>query len=133
LALTYRACGKVREDVRVTRDDLVAYCLAKPGAWLDEPWEEDEVAKVGDKVFAFLGSPDSAEPSVTVKCGRTADDAEEIRRRYPEDASKSAYIGRYGWNAIRLNRAVPDDEIRELVDTSYDAVVNGLPRAKRPQ
>ncbi len=100
---------------------------------MDEPWEGDEVAKVGDKVFAFLGSPDTAESGVTVKCGRTADEAEELRRRYPEDVSRSAYIGRYGWNAIRLNRAVPDDEIRELVDTSYDAVVAGLPRAKRPR
>jgi predicted DNA-binding protein (MmcQ/YjbR family) len=117
----------------VTRDELVAYCLARPGARLDEPWEGDEVAKVVDKVFAFLGSPDSAEPSVTVKCGRTADDAEELRRRYPQDVSKSAYIGRYGWNAIRLNRAVPDDEIRELIDTSYDAIVERLPRAKRPR
>jgi predicted DNA-binding protein (MmcQ/YjbR family) len=117
----------------VTRDELVAYCLSKPGAWLDEPWEGDEVAKVADKVFAFLGSPDAAEPGVTVKCGRTADEAEELRRRYPGDVTKSAYIGRYGWNAITLNRAVPDDEVRELLDASYDTVVAALPRAKRPQ
>jgi predicted DNA-binding protein (MmcQ/YjbR family) len=117
----------------VRREELVAYCLAKPGAWLDEPWEGDEVVKVGDKVFAFLGSPEVAEPGVTVKCGRTAEEAEEFRRRYSEDASKSAYIGRYGWNSVRLNRAVPDEEIRELVDMSYDAIVAGLPRAKRPR
>ena len=32
--------------------DLVAYCLAKPGAVPDTPWEEDLVAKVGGKIFA---------------------------------------------------------------------------------
>ena len=38
-----------------------AHCLAKPGAWPDEPWEADTVAKVGPgergKIVAFLGSP----------------------------------------------------------------------------
>jgi predicted DNA-binding protein (MmcQ/YjbR family) len=40
----------------VTLDELAAYCLAKPGAWPDEPWEGDQVAKVHDKIFAFMGS-----------------------------------------------------------------------------
>ena len=40
----------------MTRDELMARCLEKPGAWLDEPWEGDVVAKVGSKIFAFLGA-----------------------------------------------------------------------------
>ena len=40
----------------MTWEDLLAYCLAKPGAWQDEPWDGDVVAKVGGKIFAFLGS-----------------------------------------------------------------------------
>jgi predicted DNA-binding protein (MmcQ/YjbR family) len=39
----------------MTRDELLAYCLAKPGAWSDQPWEGDYVAKVADKIFAFTG------------------------------------------------------------------------------
>ena len=27
----------------MTWEDLLAYCLAKPGAWQDEPWEGDVV------------------------------------------------------------------------------------------
>jgi predicted DNA-binding protein (MmcQ/YjbR family) len=38
---------------------VLAYCLAKPGAWQDEPWEGDVVAKVADKIFAFVGGLDS--------------------------------------------------------------------------
>jgi predicted DNA-binding protein (MmcQ/YjbR family) len=30
----------------VQRDALIAYCLAKPGAWLDEPWEGDEAREL---------------------------------------------------------------------------------------
>ncbi len=42
-------------------DELLAYCLAKPGAWRDEPWGDGVVTKVGPKIFAFLGVPDGAD------------------------------------------------------------------------
>jgi predicted DNA-binding protein (MmcQ/YjbR family) len=112
----------------MTHDELVAYCLGKPGAAPDEPWEGDLVAKVGGKVFAFLGSG----TGVTLKCGRDADEAAELRAAYPDSISQSAYIGRYGWNSITLDGALPDDELCELVDASYDAVVAKLPRRLRP-
>ncbi len=40
----------------MSHDDVIAYCLTKPGAWQDEPWEGDLVTKVGTKIFAFHGS-----------------------------------------------------------------------------
>ena len=113
--------------------ELTAYCLAKPGAWQDQPWEGDVVAKVGDKIFAFLGGPGPGPVHVGVKCGANRDEADEWVRQYPDDASASAYIGRYGWNSLRLGGAIPDDEVREAVDASYAAVVARLPRAQRPQ
>jgi predicted DNA-binding protein (MmcQ/YjbR family) len=33
----------------MTWDELLAYCLAKPGAWQDEPWGGDVVVKVVSK------------------------------------------------------------------------------------
>ena len=78
--------------------DLVAYCLAKPGAVPDTPWEEDLVAKVGGKIFAFLGGG-----GVGLKCGRDADEAAELRLRFPDTVTVMAYIGRYGWNSIALD------------------------------
>jgi predicted DNA-binding protein (MmcQ/YjbR family) len=113
---------------------LQRYCLAKPGAWLDQPWEGDHVAKVGDKIFAFLGSGGGGSGPVTVgvKCGRTRDEADEWLDRYPDDARVSPYIGRYGWNVLTIGRAIPDAEIREALDLSYEQVVSGLPRSQRP-
>ncbi|MGH3664230.1 MAG: MmcQ/YjbR family DNA-binding protein, partial [Micromonosporaceae bacterium] len=64
---------------------------------------------------------------------RNRDEADELLLRYPDDASVMAYIGRSGWNTVRLGGAVPDDEIYELVDASYDTVVSKLPKSKRPQ
>jgi predicted DNA-binding protein (MmcQ/YjbR family) len=104
----------------VTRSELLSYCLAKPGAWPDEPWEDDVVAKVGPKIFAFLGSEAGHHGSATVgvKCGATREVADEWLARYPGDASVMAYI--------------PDDELLEAIDASYDAVVAKLPKKDRP-
>jgi len=114
----------------MTRAELLAYCLAKPGAWQDEPWEGDVVVKVGPKIFAFLGSgPESA---VGLKCGPTREAANEWLERYPGDASVMAYIGRSGWNSLRAGGAISDDELFEAIDASYDAVVSKLPKKHRP-
>jgi predicted DNA-binding protein (MmcQ/YjbR family) len=114
----------------MTRDELLAYCLAKPGAWQDEPWDGDVVAKVGSKIFAFLGSGPAA--AVGLKCGPTREAADEWLLRYPGDASVMAYIGRSGWNSLRIGGAIPDDELLEAVDASYDTVVSKLPKKDRP-
>ena len=87
--------------------ELLAYCLAKPGAWQDEPWEGDVVVKVSSKIFAFLGSPQAA--AVGVKCGPNRELADEWLPRYP------------------------DDELLEAIDASYDAVVAKLPKRDRPR
>jgi predicted DNA-binding protein (MmcQ/YjbR family) len=114
----------------VTRSELISYCLAKPGAWQDEPWDGDVVAKVGAKIFAFLGS--AAGSSVGVKCGPSREVADEWLLRYRDDASVMAYIGRSGWNTLRINGAIPDDELFEAIDASYEAVVAKLPKKDRP-
>jgi predicted DNA-binding protein (MmcQ/YjbR family) len=112
----------------MTPQDMLAHCLAKPGAWQDEPWEDDVVVKVGPKIFAFLGSG----TAVGVKCGRSREEADEWLTRYPDDASVMAYIGRSGWNTLKLDGAIPDDELLAAVDDSYDAVVAKLPKKQRP-
>ena len=114
--------------------ELIAYCLAKPGAWQDEPWDGDAVAKVGQKIFAFFGSTHgpAARASVGLKCGPGRDTADEWLARYPDDAAVMPYIGRSGWNTLHLGGAIPDAELLEAVDASYDYVVAKLPKKDRP-
>ena len=35
------------------------------------------------------------------------------------------------WNTVELDGSIEDDELREMVDHSYELVVSGLPRAQR--
>lgn len=115
----------------MTREEMLSYCLAKPGAWLDRPWEGDEVVKVGSRIFAFLGAPEG-EARVGLKCGPSREVADEWLHRFPDDARSSPYIGRSGWNTLRLGGGIPNEELIEAVDGSYDAVVAKLPKRERP-
>ena len=114
----------------MTLDQLLDYCLTKPGAWTDQPFGDSVVVKVAEKIFAFTG-----EDAVGVKCGGNRKDdpsADEWLRQYPEDATVMAYLGRSGWNSLRLRGAIPDEELCDAVDASYDLVVARLPRSRRP-
>ena len=51
----------------MTFDELLSYCLAKPGAWQDEPWEGDVVAKVGGRLSETIDGSYSAAVSKTSK------------------------------------------------------------------
>jgi predicted DNA-binding protein (MmcQ/YjbR family) len=105
---------------------LAEHALAKPGAWADQPWEGDHVAKVAEKIFCFLG-----DETIGVACGTRAE-ADEWIAEFPDDASVMPYIGRHGWNTLRVGGAIPEGTLREAIDTSYDIVVAKLPKAKRP-
>lgn len=112
----------------MTPEDLLAHCLGKPGSWADDPWgHEQPVVKVHAKIFAFIGSD-----SVGVKGANSREVADEWLERYPDDASVMAYIGRSGWNSLRFNGAISDDELCEAVDESYVLVAGKLPKKHRP-
>jgi predicted DNA-binding protein (MmcQ/YjbR family) len=113
----------------VDAEQAMRYALTKPGAWPDSPWAEDhELAKVGSKIFLFPGSVDG-QSIITVKNTEAA--VAELKQRYPELAGPAPYLNKRLWVRLRLD-GVPDDEVRELIDDSYDQVVAKLPRAERP-
>ncbi len=115
----------------MTKDELLATCMAKPGAWQDQPWEGDVVVKVAAKIFAFLGgAPEGA--TVGLKCASTREEADEWLHRYPEDTRVMPYIGRSGWNTLRIDGAIPDDELLDAIDASYAMVVSKLAKKDRP-
>ncbi|HWM72612.1 MAG TPA: MmcQ/YjbR family DNA-binding protein [Nocardioides sp.] len=112
---------------------MQAHCLAKPGAWPDNPWDhEHPVIKVGPgergKIFAFLGAT-----GIGIKGGPSREAADEWLQRFPDDASVMAYIGRSGWNDLAFDGAIPDEDLLEAVDESYRLVVAKLPKKHRPE
>lgn len=110
-------------------DDALRYALGKPGAWPDSPWGDNhDLAKVGSKIFLFPGRVED-KSTIIVKNTETA--VAEFKQRYPELAGPAPYLNKRLWVRVTIDE-LPDDEVRELIDDSYDQVVAKLPKAQRP-
>ncbi len=101
------------------RDTVNKICAAFPGATLSDPWGGGHDAwKVCDKMFATIGTmntgvsvktPDIETASLLIEMGR---------------AVKAPYFHR-SWVHLPWG-TVPEDELRDRLETSYSIVRGGL-------
>lgn len=105
-----------------------AYCLAKPGATEGFPFGPGAlVFKVKGKMFALCGV-DSQPLAVNLKC--EPDLAVLLRSRY--SAVKPGYhMNKRHWNTVVLEDELPPELVTELIDISYELVVEGLKKVDR--
>ncbi len=107
--------------------DFRAYCLTKLNATEGTPFGEDTlVFKVGGKMFA-LASLDEVPPRVNLKCN--PEWALDLRDRY-EEVQPGYHMNKKHWNTVELGGAIPDSELRAMIDHSYDLVAARLPKRK---
>jgi predicted DNA-binding protein (MmcQ/YjbR family) len=113
----------------VNRDDVLELCGSLPGAVEDYPFGDGvAVFKVGGRMFALV--PLDASPgTMNLKCDPEL--ALELRARYPGAVRPGYHQNKRHWNTIDLDGTVGDDELREMIDHSYELVVSKLPRAVR--
>jgi predicted DNA-binding protein (MmcQ/YjbR family) len=98
------------------------FALAMPGATEDHPWGES-VAKVGKKVFVFLGVDDGSHPlGITVKLRDAAAHAHALTCPGAEPAGYG--LGRSGWVSVPLEPkgAPAADLLCDWVEESYRAI-----------
>jgi predicted DNA-binding protein (MmcQ/YjbR family) len=110
------------------RDRVMAACGSKPGSVEDYPFgDEVAVFKVAGRMFALV-SLGPAPGSVSLKCdpGLVAD----LRGRYAA-ITPGYHLNKRHWNTVALDGSVPDQEVLELLDHSYDLVLAGLTRTQR--
>jgi predicted DNA-binding protein (MmcQ/YjbR family) len=110
------------------RDDVLAFCAGMTGAFEDYPFGDGvAVFKVEGKMFALV-MLDGDPGFVNLKCD--PDLARELRTRYA--AVRPGYhANKRHWNSVDLDGSVPADELREMIEHSYELVVDGLPQASR--
>lgn len=113
----------------MTIDQLIAYCLQKPGAYIDHPFgPESTVLKVEKRIFAqcfVLKGQDSA----TLNCDR-------MTGQFYRDMLPGVIVRGYHcppvqqpyFNTFPLDGSVPDDLILEMVEHSYATVVGRPPK-----
>lgn len=107
---------------------LRAHCLAKPGTSAEYPFGPGAlVLKVGGKIFAIVAEEDQP-LTVSLKCEPEL--AAGLRETY--DAVAPGYhLDKRHWNTVTLDGTVPDRDVRDWIDDSYDLVVASLPRRTR--
>jgi predicted DNA-binding protein (MmcQ/YjbR family) len=112
----------------MTRDEALGLCAGFPGAAEEYPFGDGvAVFKVGGRIFALVAL-DADPGSVSLKCDPGL--ALEWRARFP--AVRPGYhLNKRHWNTVEFDGSVDDDELREMIDHSYDLVVRRLPRAIR--
>ncbi|UVJ40076.1 MmcQ/YjbR family DNA-binding protein [Arthrobacter sp. CJ23] len=115
-------------------------CLGFPGTFEDFPFgPETSVFKVRAavaggarheaKMFA-LSAMDPDNWSVSLKCEPAL--AEQLRAAHPE-ITGAWHMNKTHWNGVRLDGALPDDMVRDMVEDSYDLVVATLSRKQQEQ
>lgn len=107
-------------DIEQYRD----YCLAKPGVTEGTPFGENIlVFKVMNKMFALTDIDQFI--SINLKCD--PDRAIKLREEYT-DIKPGYHMNKSHWNTITVNGDVSDVLLFELINHSYDLVVDSLPR-----
>ena len=110
-------------------DTLRDYLLNKPGATEDFPFDSVTlVIKVCGKIFALTNI--TADPlRVNLKCDPLK--AEYLRENYAA-VLPGYHMNKRHWNTVVLDGSIAEAEIRSMIDESYELVVKGLPKSRRP-
>jgi predicted DNA-binding protein (MmcQ/YjbR family) len=116
----------------VTTDEIINYCLSKPGAYIDFPFGNIPICvKVGKRLFTQV-YPKKDDYKITLNCDRVT--GEFYRSLYPGTVVRGYHCPRVQqpyFNTIQLNGVVADDELKAMIDHSYLTVVRKLPRKEQ--
>ncbi len=109
-------------------DRIRRYLLSKPGATEGTPFGPDFlVYKVMGQMYAGL-SWEETPLRISLKCD--PEHALVLRAIYPA-VTPAYHFNKVHWNTVLLDGSVPEDEVAEMIDESYDLVVAKLTRAAR--
>ena len=102
------------------------YCMSLPHTTETLQWGEHLVFKIGDKVFAVLAL-EPAKVWLTFKC-QTEEFAELVERI---GIVQAPYFARNQWVALETEDALSAAELKHWVRSSYDLVLEKLPKKTR--
>jgi predicted DNA-binding protein (MmcQ/YjbR family) len=106
-------------------ESLRNYCLSKKGVTESFPFDETTlVFKVMGKMFALTGLEDEI-LTVNLKCN--PENAIRLREEFPA-IQPGYHMNKKHWNTIIVDGSIPDEQIFQWMDDSYNLVVKSLSR-----
>ncbi len=118
----------------MTFESFTSYCLTKIGAEETYPFGDHAVwFKVGGKAFAwtfikpFTFGDELGHPFMFVNLKCRPEEANAMREAY-QAIKPGWHQNKKHWNSVFMDGSLSEDKIRELIDQSYEVVVDGLPK-----
>lgn len=103
-------------------EDFRNYCISKTGTSEHFPFDNKTlVFKVGGKMFALADVEEFY--SINLKCD--PERAVELREVY-HGVKPGYHMSKVHWNTVAVYEDVPESLILELIDHSYQLIVNSL-------
>jgi predicted DNA-binding protein (MmcQ/YjbR family) len=110
-------------------EELREYCLSKRAVTESTPFDDVTlVFKVADKMFALLPL-DTNELTINLKCD--PERAVALREEYPETVLPGYHMNKSHWNTVMIDGKLTREQSLELIDHSYDLIVESLNRKQR--
>ena len=101
-------------------------CLAMPGATETFPFgPENSVFKVAGKVFAITRLGSEPPLRISLKCEPGL--AEQLRAGHPA-ITPGYHLNKRHWNTVQVDGSLPDRLVLDMIEDSYDLVVEKLPK-----
>ena len=111
----------------MTFQEIDAYLLSKQGAIFDYPFDQEvRVYRVAEKIFALM--VDKQPLWINLKCNPMY--ALELRSIY-SSVMPGYHMNKKHWNSVIVEGDVDEKLLKELVDHSYNLIVNGLTKKQR--
>src|SRR5258708_35503015 len=105
-------------------EQVHAYCLSFPHVTEEVLWGNDLVFKIGGKMFAVIGLDPASDHCLSFKS--TPEKFAELVER--AGIVPAPYVARYHWVALERFNAVSEKELKTLLRTAYDLVLEKLPK-----
>ena len=112
-------------------EEIRAHCITKKLATESFPFgPETLVFKVMDKVFLLL-SLDSHPPQFNAK--NDPETSIQLREQYPDCIVPGYHMNKVHWNTIICDGTLSHNQLKELIDVSYNLIVKSLPKFKQKE
>lgn len=108
------------------------FLLAKPGVTKDLQPEWNWIRyQIGGKMFAAICLDDDDKPYyITLKLEPLEGD---FWRKQYEDIIPGYYMNKTHWNSVKADGAVPDDILKDLLDSAYRIVLGSFSKKKQKE
>jgi predicted DNA-binding protein (MmcQ/YjbR family) len=110
-------------------ESVRAYCLSFPHATENVQWGADLVFKIGGKMFTVISLEPESDHCMSFKA--TPEKFAELTER--NGIVPAPYVARYHWVALERFNALSEKELKSLVKTAYDLVLEKLPKKTRTE